>query len=34
MKSDGTVLIDTKISTDGIDKAMSNLGKDMEKSAN
>ena len=34
MKSDGTVLIDTKISTDGIDKAMSNLGKDMAKSAN
>lgn len=34
MKSDGTVLIDTKVSTDGIDKAMSNLGNNMEKSAN
>ncbi len=32
MKSDGSVIIDTKVNTDGIDKAMSNLGKDMEKS--
>ena len=34
MNSDGSVIIDTRVNTDGIDKAMSNLGKDMEKSAN
>lgn len=32
MKSDGSVIIDTRVNTDGIDKAMSNLGNDMEKS--
>lgn len=32
MKSDGSVIIDTRVNTDGIDKAISNLGNDMEKS--